>query len=72
MIIRLNEGTQLVVSPCTWVPGAYLAAGNLRGSQGVILRHGDELDAAIAELTRIRAELDERAAEQQAKRSAAA
>jgi hypothetical protein len=59
MIVALKAGGQLILSECAWVPGVYLAAGNMRGSQGVILRP-DELDQAIAELSRIRAAIAER------------
>jgi hypothetical protein len=53
VIIRLETGGQLVLSHCHWAPGAYLAAGNMRGSQGVILGVA-ELDQLVEELTRIR------------------
>lgn len=59
MIIALASGGQLVLGECHWTPGAYLAAGNQRGSQGVIITPA-ELDQAIAGLTDIRAAITER------------
>jgi hypothetical protein len=56
----------VVIGECPWVPGAYLSIGNVRGSQGAII-DPEALDLVIAELTRIRAEIAEREAEQQKK-----
>lgn len=70
MIIQLECGGQLVVGECHWVPGAYFSAGNQRGSQGVIIAAGAELDTTIAELTRIRDTIDDRKAEQERKKVA--
>lgn len=73
MIIALKNGGQLVISECPWLrDGAvYLAAGNMRGSQGVIIQPV-ELDQTIAELTRIRAVIAERASERERKKRKAA
>jgi hypothetical protein len=71
MIVPLKSGGQLIISECLWVPGAYLACGNMPGSQGIIMKPA-ELDQAIAELTRIRDAIGERAAAKQQKRSKAA
>lgn len=60
MIIPLASGGQLVLGECHWTPGAYLSAGNQRGSQGVILTPV-ELGQAIAGLTAIRDAIAERA-----------
>jgi hypothetical protein len=70
MIIFLHDGGQLIFGECPWIPAAYVAAGNQRGSQGVMLQP-KEIDAAIAELTRIRALIDERESPKQRRRKAA-
>jgi hypothetical protein len=67
MILELNNGGQIVLNDCHWTPGLYLAAGNMRGSQGVIIAPA-EIDQVIAELTRVRASIAER---EQQQRSAA-
>lgn len=70
MIIHLEiYPGQIVINECHWTPGVYLAAGNARGSQSVII-NPDELGHVIAELERIRAAIAERQQQQRRKDAA--
>lgn len=59
MIVELKTGSQLIIAASCSVPGAYIAVGNMRGSQGVIA-DPRELEIIIATLTAIRAEIADR------------
>lgn len=59
MIVELKTGGELIIAECCPAPGAYIAVGNMRGSQGV-MADPRELEIIIATLTAIREAVAER------------